>query len=78
MPLDALALATHGDPEDDTVIASSLIKKPRKQRRCAVCHQLISGTQKRLFGRACAGDPPYVVYTHVDREECLRNLKASN
>ena len=49
------------------IISAKLIKKPRKERRCAVCHEKINpGIHTvRLYGSAGAPDPPYVIYVHA-------------
>lgn len=46
------------------LIVVSVIRLPRRVRRCERCHGLIAGPQVRLFGTACSGDPPTTLYLH--------------
>lgn len=45
------------------LIAAIIIRKPRVQRRCDGCHEMIEGLTLRLYG---SGDrePPTVLYLH--------------
>ena len=49
------------------IISAKLIRNPRKPRHCESCHQQIDGPILRLYGYACDGDPPYVIYLHPKR-----------
>ena len=51
------------------IISASIIKKPRRIRKCDTCHREITGPTLRLYGSAGRGDPPYVVYIHPDCTE---------
>ena len=49
------------------IIQASIIKKPRKQRLCNFCTELIliGEPSIRLYGYAFTGDTPYVIYEHL-------------
>lgn len=46
------------------IIAASIIKKARKQRRCEFCNRFIEGPTLRMYGYGVFGDPPYAIYVH--------------
>lgn len=54
------------------IISAKLIKKPRKLRRCEMCHCKINpGIHTlRLYGSAGREDPPYVIYVHAGDPKC--------
>lgn len=61
-------------------ISAKIIKHPRTQRACDKCGKPITGRTARLFGSGCEGDPPYVMYLHVDcvtGKDTLRKLQAA-
>ena len=51
------------------MIISAKVVKPRKPRRCWDCGLPIVTRAVRLYG-CCEGDPPYVLWSHVD---CVSN-----
>ncbi len=49
-------------------ISRTVIKKPRKVRKCDHCNQEIDGETVRLYGMAERWDPPYALYLHPECE----------
>ena len=45
-------------------IAVTIIKKPRKYRRCDECGKSLDGETIRLYGMAHHGEKPYNLYLH--------------
>lgn len=45
------------------IISKTIIKHPRKQRKCEVCGRIIDENVVRMYGYAETGDKPYVIYT---------------
>ena len=52
------------------LISATLIMKSKKNRICTHCRKEISGKTLRLYGAACKGDPPYVMFLHP---ECTKD-----
>ena len=46
------------------IISLTVVKHPRKTRRCDNCFRYIDGETSRLFGMAEIGDKPYDVFVH--------------
>jgi len=57
------------------MIISARIVKPRKIRRCENCGGMIVTEAMRLYGAAEYGDPPYVVWEHVECAARCSNTK---
>jgi hypothetical protein len=53
------------------LISATVIRKPRRNRRCEICSKFI-GPQPtlRLYGAAETGDKPYLLWFHVP---CAQN-----
>jgi len=55
------------------IISASIVKKPRKIRRCDICGALINGSQMRIYKESKYNNPPYMVYIHP---ECNHSQEA--
>lgn len=45
-----------------STISAQPIRKPRRSRKCSRCDRMIDGPRIRAYGRACAGDKPFVIW----------------
>lgn len=50
------------------IISIKRIKKPRKQRICESCKKIMYSQQMRMYGAGDRYDPPYVIYTHSEKD----------
>lgn len=48
------------------LISASIIKKPRKSRKCDECGKPMTGPTLRLYGAGSSFDPPYAMYLHPE------------
>lgn len=54
------------------IIKMTIIKNPRKSRKCDSCYRFIQGKTIYMFGMAEYGDKPYSIWLHP---ECVTNSK---